>query len=300
MNPAETASIPITQLHPNPNQPRTFFDENGLGELAASIRQFGLLQPLVVRPVDDDYELIAGERRWRAAQRAGLQELPCRVLRGLADVDAFILSVTENVARRDLNPIEEAVSYQRIVACGRTIEETAALFGKQPETVQYRIDLLGLREDVQALVAHGQLKVGPAWYLCRISLDGQAEVMRKINAGELPTDDAICRYAAAVRVREESPDLFGSSGDDERDEWAEQRRRVQRSRVQAAWLKIEALGSAFGPILELSPEELAATMGQDTPLYRERLEMVSKTARRAQSLLRQAEAFHQATRGQAA
>jgi ParB/RepB/Spo0J family partition protein len=102
---------------------------------------------------DDDYELIAGERRWRAAQRAGLQELPCRVLRGLADVDAFILSVTENVARRDLNPIEEAASYQRIVACGRTIDETAALFGKQPETVQYRVDLLGLREDVQALVA---------------------------------------------------------------------------------------------------------------------------------------------------
>ena len=103
--------LPIERIHRNPGQPRTNFDQNALSELAESIRQHGLLHPVVVRPKDDNYEIIAGERRWRASQLAGLTEIQCRVLRGLDDETAFVLSVAENINRRDLDPIDEAKSY---------------------------------------------------------------------------------------------------------------------------------------------------------------------------------------------
>jgi hypothetical protein len=160
--------------------------------------------------------------------------------------------------------------------------------------VQYRIDLLSLRDDVQHLVGRGQIASGPAWYISRLSQPGQAEVLAKLNNGEFLNDDAICRYAAAVRMREESPGMFDDLRMGETDELAAERRRVRRNKIQSAWTKIEGLGSAFGPFLELSPEELAAAVGADTPLYHLRVETLAKTVRRTQALLRQALAIHNA------
>ena len=299
--PSLEQQIPIGLLHPNPDQPRHLFERNALDELAASIRQYGLLQPLVVRPTDGgSFQLIAGERRWRAAQLAGLEELPCRVLRDIDDLESFILSVTENVARRDMTVLEEAKAYERIITLGHTVEQVAELFGKTVETIRYRLDLLELREDVQELVTRNQISRGVAWYLSRISHAGQAEVIRKMNAGELATDDAACRFAAAVRMREESPDMFGGQAKAEGDEWTEQRRRTQRGKIQVAWSKIEALGASFAPFLELGRDELALAIGVDTPLYHQRLQVLDKTVRRTTALLAQAAAFHQVTRGEAA
>jgi ParB family chromosome partitioning protein len=284
--------IGLDLLHRNPDQPRQFFDENALDELAASIRQHGLLEPIVVRPrAEGGYTIVAGERRWRAGLRGGIDAMPCSVLRDMSDEDAFVLSVTENVTRADMTCIEEAQSYARIQAAGRTVEQVAALFGKTKETIQVRMDLLALREDLQHLAATGQLSVGPAWYMSRLSQAGQAEILARIMAGGLPTNDDICRASAAVRLREESPAMFERKP---LDPLVEAKRRVHRTKIQTAWTKVETIGPAISQFLELSPEELALAVGDDVPLYHKRVELLYKTIRQVSSLMRQAQAVHEA------
>lgn len=296
-------NLPISAIVPNPSQPRQHFDQLALDELADSIRQQGLLQPLIVRPTangDGFYTIIGGERRWRAAQQIGLEIVQCNVLTGLSDEMAFILSVTENVARRDLTVIEEAKSYQHIIALGRSVETVAALFGKTLDTIKRRLDLLDLREDVQHLVARGQIAVTPAWSMSRVSLAGQAEVLEKLNQGQFPNDEAVCRYAAAVGMREAAPEIFatlqmeetGSAGDT----FADQRHRTQRNSIEVAWSKLEPMSAGLRAFLECSPEDLAAAMGQDTDLYCKRMELLLLTARSARSRLRQAVAIRDAAR----
>jgi ParB family transcriptional regulator, chromosome partitioning protein len=283
--------IEIELIHPNPDQPRKLFDEDALDELASSIQQHGLLQPLVVRPnpKGGGYMIIAGERRWRASQRAGLETLPCNVIKGISDADAFILSVTENVARRDMTIIEEANSYAEIRALGKTVEQIAALFGKGEATVQYRLDLLTLREDLQHLVARGQITAGPAWYLCQLSHAGQGEVLAKLLAGELKNDDELMRYANAVRMKESAPALFE---DKPLDALTEAKRRVHKSKVETAWAKVEAMAPALSVFTEMDATELAFAIGQQTPLYHERLILLGKTVRRVENLLKAAKAVH--------
>jgi ParB family chromosome partitioning protein len=289
--------LPISVIVPNPHQPRKLFDEEALDELAASIRQFGLLQPLVVRPQEGGYQIIAGERRWRAAQRAGLPTLPCRVLRNLDDEAAFILSVTENVARRDMTIIEEAQAYERIVALGRAVEEVAKLFGKSADLVRCRLDLLNLRDDLQHLVARGQLNKGLAWSLSRLSHNGQAEVMAKFTSGEFVNEEAACRYAAVVRMREEQPAMFGE--EPVADELAEVLRQERRSGIQKAWAKLEALSAALAPFNELSPAVMADALGSDTSLYLERVRLLEKQVRTVAVTLCNAAAIQEARRAAA-
>jgi ParB family chromosome partitioning protein len=156
--------MPIELLHPNPDQPRKVFSEAELDELAASIREKGVIQPLLVRPGTDggEYEIVAGERRWRAAQRAGVRELPV-VIRTLADGEVLEIGIIENVQRVDLNPIEEALAYKQLIErFGRTLDAVAEVVGKSRPHVANALRLLGLPEAVQGYVLQGQLTAGHA------------------------------------------------------------------------------------------------------------------------------------------
>lgn len=155
--------LPIASVIPNPTQPRRLFDEAALGELADSIRIKGILQPILVRPTNDGrYEIVAGERRWRAAQMAGLHEIPV-VIRQFSDIDGFEAAIIENVQRTDLNPIEESQGYQRLIQeFGHTQEMVAAVTGKARSHVANLLRLLDLPEDVQTLVKMGLLSLGHA------------------------------------------------------------------------------------------------------------------------------------------
>ena len=157
-------NIPIELLHPNPDQPRKVFSEAELEELASSIREKGIIQPLLVRPtsVGGEYEIVAGERRWRAAQRAGLRELPV-VIRTLADGEVLEIGIIENVQRVDLNPIEEALAYKQLMErFGRTQDAVAEAVGKSRPHVANALRLLNLPEAVQGYVLQGQLTAGHA------------------------------------------------------------------------------------------------------------------------------------------
>ena len=157
--------VPIEAIHPNPDQPRRHFDADDLNDLAGSIRSKGIIQPLVVRahPVKaGEYQIVAGERRWRASQLAQLHELPI-VVREFSDLDVLEIAIIENIQRADLNPIEEAIGYRQLMdKFGHTQEQMAEALGKSRPHIANVLRLLALPEDVQALVISGSLSSGHA------------------------------------------------------------------------------------------------------------------------------------------
>ena len=157
-------SIPIEHLAPDPGQPRQHFDEAEIESLAASIREKGIVQPLVVRPGDGEdgapYRIVAGERRWRAAQRARLHELPA-VVRHLSDSESIEIALVENLQRRDLNPLEEATAYRRLIReFDHRQEDVATALGKSRSHVANTVRLLDLPDAVKGLIADGSLSAG--------------------------------------------------------------------------------------------------------------------------------------------
>jgi len=157
------AQLPVASIQPDPHQPRRHFDDAALDELAASIAARGVIQPVIVRPLGEGlYQLVAGERRWRAAQRAQLHEIPALV-RQLSDRDVMALALIENLQREDLNPIEEARAYSRLADQeGMTQAEIARMVDKSRSHVANLQRLLALPEPVMAMVETGQLSMGHA------------------------------------------------------------------------------------------------------------------------------------------
>jgi ParB family chromosome partitioning protein len=180
-------TVAIEDVHPSPGQPRKHFDDARLEELAASIRAQGIIQPLVVRLREaGGYELIAGERRWRAAQRAGLHEVPA-VVRDVAEKRAFEMALVENLQRQDLNPIEEAQGFERLIAeFGYTQEAMATRVGKDRSTVANALRLLRLPDSVREMVTEGRLAMGHARALLGLEeTDAIERLARRVLAREL-------------------------------------------------------------------------------------------------------------------
>ena len=155
--------IAVNAIDPNPNQPRVHFDEASLAELSASISAIGVLQPILVRPDDNGrYQLIAGERRWRAASRAGLQMIPA-IVRVTDDVSSVEQALVENLHRQDLTPLEEAAAYQQLLEdFNMTHEQVASKVGKSRSAITNALRLLGLPPSIQSLLADGRLSAGHA------------------------------------------------------------------------------------------------------------------------------------------
>ncbi|MCC1480955.1 ParB/RepB/Spo0J family partition protein [Roseibaca sp. Y0-43] len=172
--------LPVEKLVPNPDQPRRHFDETALAELAASIREKGVIQPLVVRAKGADYEIVAGERRWRAAQRAQLHEVPV-VVREFTDTEVLEIAIIENIQRADLNAVEEAQGYRALIErFGHTQEKLAEVLGKSRSYIANALRLLNLPDDVQALVRDGKLSAGHARAL--VTADDAGALARKVVA----------------------------------------------------------------------------------------------------------------------
>lgn len=173
--------IPLGRIRPNPQQPRHSFDEEGLAELAASIRSCGILQPLTVRRAGEGYELVAGERRLRAARIAGLREVPCLVAQ-VGEEDSALLALMENLQRRDLDCWEEAQAIARLISrYGLSQEEAARRLGRSQPTVANKLRLLRLPEDVRALLRENGLTERHARALLRLQ---DPEVQRRA-AGDI-------------------------------------------------------------------------------------------------------------------
>ncbi len=172
--------LPVDRLRPGLHQPRVDFDDTELSELAESVRIHGILQPILVKPSIGGFEIVAGERRWRAAQQAGLAEVPTIVVEAAGE-DALEIAVTENIQRSDLNPMEEAAAYESMMdRLSLTQEEVAVRVGKNRSTVANYIRLLKLPVAVQGSVASGELSMGHARAL--LSLRNGEEIISLAKA----------------------------------------------------------------------------------------------------------------------
>src|SRR5216683_509597 len=171
-----TLELPIDSISPNPQQPRKAFDDKALHDLAASLKQSGVLQPVVVRRLGDGYQLIVGERRWRAAKLAGITRIPA-LIREASDAQSLELALVENLLREDLNPMEEAEAYQRLLTeFTWTQEELGQRVGKDRSSVANCLRLLKLPELIQADLRAGRLTMGHARAL--LSLASPAEQLK--------------------------------------------------------------------------------------------------------------------------
>ena len=182
----EPTEVDVDAIVPGPMQPRTHFDEGSLEGLADSIRTHGIVQPLLVRRRGDQYELIAGERRWRAARLAGLSKVPV-VVRDVADHDLLEIALIENIQRENLNPIEEAQAYKRLIEnVGLTQEALAVRVGRDRSYIANFLRLLKLPDDLQQLVVEGRLSTGHARTLLGLSqVDLQRRLARQVIDGGL-------------------------------------------------------------------------------------------------------------------
>lgn len=182
--------VGIEKLFPCPTQPRRFFEDKALNELAGSIEEYGVLQPILVRPDkmrEGMYEIVAGERRWRASQKAQLHEVPV-VIRDLDDVSAFQISLVENLQRRDLNSIEEAQGYERLVEeFGHSHESAGEVLGKSRSHVANMIRLLQLPESVQTMLVKEQITAGHARAL--LAADQPALLAQRVISEKLSVRD---------------------------------------------------------------------------------------------------------------
>ncbi|MCT1415061.1 ParB/RepB/Spo0J family partition protein [Corynebacterium sanguinis] len=200
---ARYQEIPVGEIFPNPKQPRQVFDEDELAELVHSIKEFGLLQPIVVRESDQGYELIMGERRWRASSKAGLKHIPA-IVRETNDADMLRDALLENIHRVQLNPLEEAAAYQQLLQeFGVTQEQLADRLGRSRPRITNSIRLLNLPVTVQRRVAAGVLSAGHARAL--LGVKAGAEQQEKL-AGRVVAE------GLSVRATEEAVTLLNRHG----------------------------------------------------------------------------------------
>lgn len=178
--------IPVQTIRPNPHQPRRFFDEEGLRELAASISHIGVLQPILVRPADGGYELIAGERRWRAASIAQLETIPA-IVRTTDDMSSMEQALVENLHRADLTPLEEAAAYYQLIDdFGFTHEQVADRVGKSRSAISNALRLMGLPGEIQQFVNDGRLSARHARTLLSVDdRDTQLRLAHEVVEHEL-------------------------------------------------------------------------------------------------------------------
>jgi ParB family chromosome partitioning protein len=197
--------LPIERIQPNPEQPRRRFDPAELERLAASIRLHGVLQPVVVRAVGDAYELVVGERRWRAAQAAGRTTIPA-VIADVAPRDRLELALVENVQRHDLNPIELALAFQALAAGGATQEQIGERVGFDRSTVANHLRLLDLSREMQADVEGGALSVGHAKAILGVASPERRRALRdrivRDTLSVRQSEDLARELGAATRPRE--------------------------------------------------------------------------------------------------
>jgi ParB family chromosome partitioning protein len=207
--------VQLTRIKPNPYQPRRHMDDAGLQELAGSIREHGVLQPVLVTETIDGYQLIAGERRVRASRLAGLERIPALV-RQLADHDQLEVALVENVQRADLDPIEEALAYRQLIdEFGLTQEQVSDRVGKARATIANTLRLLDLHADVQAAIVDGTLSEGHGRALAGLAPERQAQVLRTIVGQSLSvrqTEELVRRLrepkpAPAATAQRLDPDL---------------------------------------------------------------------------------------------
>ena len=253
-------TLPVAQVAPNPGQPRKTFDPVKLAELAASIAENGLLQPITVTPRGDHYMVVAGERRLRACILAGLSDLPA-IVKQVDQAQVARLALIENVQREDMNAIETAHGYQALIDAGETEEEVAQLLGKKPQEIHFYCQLTRLAENIQEAVAHGIIGTRVAWDLARLEeSNDQRTIFAKVAHGELTAAQVSSFVSAWIDAQNETT-MFGEPEAPQAREARQRQAKSMRDKVDACartWAKLaESLDDAGEDAADLLGGDLA-------------------------------------------
>ncbi|MFG2143615.1 ParB/RepB/Spo0J family partition protein [Streptomyces sp. NPDC048696] len=288
-------TLKMSQVHRNPRQPREYFNEDALRELATSIEKYGQMQAIEVRPDNDQggYEIVAGERRWRALQILGRTTIKATVISEKSEIRRFKRSMSENVNREDMTPFEEAHGYQRILDDeeGATIESVAADFGKTTTYVKLRLQLLDLRTEFQQLVQDGKVGTQAAVKIAQLSLANQGALLSKFVRGEFKSDNELVHFAFAMRQQQDQAVMMIVEGLTE-----EQRaeRAVAQKKTQTALDDIERLCAKLDEIAKTDEVKLAQALEGQFAARMEQLERVSAALAKARFQVKQAKAHAEA------
>ncbi len=254
--------IPLRQITPNANQPRKLFDVDALTELANSIAENGLLQPIsVIKTGRAAYMIVAGERRWRAHMMLAEQGLATDIPAIVCSFDAAavdINAIIENDCRRDVSPLEQARSYQRMIdEHGFTIETLAKKLGKATHRIEERTRLLSLNEDCQKLLAGDQITALQAWYLSTLSQSGQGRLLKVINAGLCPTTAALKAATAQIAEAESQVELFAPPPPPSREDQRTAKNFETKVDQLAAMLRAGIDDNTITAVRKVAPEKAA-------------------------------------------
>lgn len=287
-----TREIAVDLIDRNADQPRRYFDQAALAELAASIKENGILQPITVRPADDDhdgdgqYVIVMGERRWRASKAAGLKTIPAIVRDDLDPMEAFVLAVSENINREDMTILEEAGAFADLRAAGWGSVQIAKRFGKTETHVNWRLGLLTLCEEVGKLVNEGKIKPNLAWHIAQLSPNYQLIVAHRYLRGDFETEQHATHFAQGLRLQESQMAMVTETAPNPKQE------KEKKEAREAAQIKQKETGDKLAAIDEhVMPlmnellgqkiEDLAVILGPQAERYAMAMERLLRTVQAA-------------------
>jgi ParB family chromosome partitioning protein len=298
------AALKMRQIHRNPNQPRKTFDEGALKELADSIKEHGLLQPIVVRKVAEGYELVAGERRFRANELADNITIEAKILlpeggAEISDMDSFEKAMAENLNREDMLPLEEARGFKKVLddkydGDSDRVPAVAKTFSKSVQFVNQRLALLALRPEIQAAVDLGHIGTQAAVQIAALSKDNQAAVFQDWKKGD-KSDNELVHIAYAMRKQETAATQDSMVDVDE----MTSEEKAERSRAQAKTKSdldaIEGMWALLDSIGKADPVELARALAGEVGKRLAQMDRVADVVQKARFQLRQAKAHADAS-----
>ncbi|MFF0741567.1 ParB/RepB/Spo0J family partition protein [Streptomyces sp. NPDC004111] len=287
--------LKMTQIHANPNQPREYFDEDKLNELATAIETYGLIQAIEVRPDNEKggYEIVSGERRYRAHQILGKTTIRAEITSEKSELQRFKRSMSENVNREDMTPFEEAHGYQRILdeEEGATVESVAADFGKTVAYVKLRLQLLDLRVEFQELVKAEKIGTQAAVQIAQLTFANQGALLSKFVRGEFTSDNEIVHFAFAMKQQQDQQVLMIT---EEMTEEQRAERTATRTKTRSTLDDIERLIAKLDEIAQTDPFKLAEALEGQITAQQQKLDRVAKTLTKARFQLKQAKAHAEA------
>lgn len=289
-------TIPIEKIHRNEHQPREFFEAASLQELADSISRFGLMQPIEVRRDREagGYEIVAGERRWRAHRLAGITQIKCIIADDdLTTLERFKRSVAENLNRADMTPMEEAKAFRRIAdeGEGTVPADVAKEFGKSTQYVNLRLALLNLTEEVQQHVNSGAIGTQAAVQIAALTPGNQSAVMRKWAKGAFAGDNELVHFAYALGQQQNQ--TFALIVEDLSEEEREKRQR-ERTATRKSLDTVERMRGLLEELAKADPMKLALALEGEVGARLEQMDRVADAVQKARFNLRQAKAHAEA------
>lgn len=253
--------LPVSSIYPDPDQPRKVFDQDALQELAESIGANGLLQPISVRKNGDGYIIIAGERRWRACNLLGWDEMDVIVI---DKADFRALQLIENLNRKDLNPVEVAKAYRLYLDEGNSVKKLSEVVGIQQAQITWQLRVLETTDMVQALVSQGHIGIWVGVEMAKLSVNGQNRALRTLNTERLSTDESVA-YISRIWAEENQIEMFTEAKLSEDEIKA---RKKAKSAIEKACQALTELGQ----IEKESPGILASSLASEIEVTNEKLD----------------------------